>query len=75
MHELDASSLADEIVHQLGQLGLDPSKTMASVMSGHLSRVQAIVQHTLGHSCLYVHHYAHWLNIVSVDTACGYDVN
>ena len=26
VHELDASSLAGEIMNQLGQLGLDPSK-------------------------------------------------
>ena len=57
MHELDASSLG-EIMRQLGQLDLDPSKCIsqcyggASVMSGHLSGVQAIVQHILGHSCL-----------------------
>ena len=45
-------------------------------MSGHLSGVQAIVQCTLGHSCLYVHCYAHRLNLVLVDTARGNnDVN
>ena len=75
VHELDASSLAGEIMRQLGQLGLDPSKCIsqcydgASVMSGHLAGVQAIVQRTLGHGCLYIHCYAHRLNLVLVDTA------
>ena len=76
MHELlDVSSLADEIMRQLGQLGLDPSKCIsqcydgASVTSGHLAGAQAIVQCTLGCGCLYVHCYAHWLNLVLVDTA------
>ena len=79
VHELDASSLAGEIMRQLGQLGLDPSKCIsqcydgASVMSGHLAGVQAIVQRTLGHGCLYIHCYAHRLNLVLVDTARGND--
>ena len=78
VYELDASSLAGEIMCQLGQLGLNPSKCIsqcydgASVMSGHLSGVQAIVQRTL----LYVHCYAHRLNLVLLDTARGNnDVN
>ena len=68
VHELDASSLVGEIMHQLGQLDLDPSKCIshcydgASVMSGHLAGVQVIVHHTLGHGCLYIHCYAHQLN-------------
>lgn len=65
VHELQASSLAGEIMHQLGQLGLDPSKCIsqcydgALVMSGHLAGVQAIVQRTLSHGCLYIHCCAH----------------
>ena len=82
VHELDAASLAGEIMRQAGQLRLDPSKCVsqcydgASVMSGRLTGVQAIVQRTLGHGCLYVHCYAHRLNLVLVDTARGNnDVN
>ena len=82
VHELDAASLAGETMRQLGQLGLNPSKCVsqcydgASVMSGHLTGVQAIAQCTLGHGCLYVHCCAHRLNLVLVDTARGNnDVN
>ena len=42
-------------------------------MSGHLAGAQAIVQCTIGHGCLYVHCYAHLLNLVLVDTARGND--
>ena len=79
MHELDASSLAVEIIRQLGHLGLNSSKCIsqcydgASVMSGYLAGVQTVVQCTLGHGCLYVHCYAHRLNLVLVDTARGSD--
>ena len=69
-------------MRQLGQLGLDPSKCISqcydrvSVMSGHLTGVQAIVQRTLGRGCLYVHCYAHRHNLVLVETARGNnDVN
>ena len=45
----------------MGQLGVDPKKCIsqcyngASVMSGHLAGVQAIIQRTVGHECLYTH--------------------
>ena len=36
VHELDASSLAGEIIRQLGQLGLNPSKCIShNAMMGH----------------------------------------
>ena len=75
VHELDASSLAGEIMRKIGELGLESKKCVsqcydgASVMSGHLAGVQAIVQRTLGHECLYVHCYAHRLNLVLVNIA------
>ena len=77
VHELDASSLAGEIMRKIGELGLESKKCVsqcydgASVMSGHLAGVQAIVQRTLGHECLYVHCYAHRLNLVLVNIARG----
>ena len=77
VHKLDAASLAGEIMYQLGVLDLNPKKCIsqcydgASVMSGHLAGVQAIVQRSLGHECLYVHCYAHRLNLVLVNTARG----
>ena len=82
VHKLNASSLAGEIVHQLGKLGVDPKQCVsqcydgASVMSGHLSGVQAIVRQIVGNGCLYVHCYAHRLNLVIVNTVRGIqDVN
>lgn len=77
VHELNAASLAGEIMRKIGELGLETKKCVsqcydgASVMSGHLAAIQAIVQCTLGHECLYVHCYAHHFNLVLVNTARG----
>lgn len=77
VHELDAFSLTGEIMRKIGELGLESEQCVsqcydgASVMSGHLAGVQVIVQRTLSHECVYVHCYAHRLNLVLVNTAQG----
>ena len=41
----------------------------ASVMSGHLSGVQSRIRERVGSGCVYIHCYAHRLNLVVVNTA------
>ena len=61
MHELDASAITDEIASVLGKQGINVKQCYdgASVMSGRRS------------GCIYIHCYAHRLNLVVVDTARG----
>ena len=60
---------------QLHSLGLSLTRCIAqcydgaSVMSGHLSGVQKHIQDKAGSGCVYVHCYAHRLNLVVVNTA------
>ena len=77
VHQLDAHSLAGELVHHLGKLGLNLKQCIsqcydgASVMSGHISGVQSIIRQIVGQACPYIHCYAHRLNLVLVNTARG----
>ena len=77
VHQLDASSLANAILSLLNELHLDTMRCVsqcydgASVMSGHLAGVQAIVKQSIGHECVYIHCYAHRLNLVVVSIARG----
>ena len=77
MHELDASAITDKIVSMLGKQGLDVKQCIAqcydgaSVMSGKRSGVQARFREIVGSGCIYIHCYAHRLNLVVVDTARG----
>ena len=70
---MDAEALATYIINTLQQHGLDPSKIVsqgydgASVMSGHCTGVQQRVKQVAPRA-LYVHCYAHCLNLVLVDT-------
>ena len=70
---MDAQALATYILDTLQQHGLDPSKIIsqgydgASVMSGHCTGVQQRVKQ-IAPQALYVHCYAHCLNLVLVDT-------
>ena len=71
---MDAEGLATYILDMLQQHGLDPSKIVsqgydgASVMSGHCTGMQQHIKH-VAPQALYVHCYAHCLNLVLVDTA------
>ena len=75
LHSLDAESVAREIVSQLEQLGLNVGNCIAqcydgaAVMSGHVSGVQTRITQALGGKCVYIHCYAHRLNLVLVNTA------
>ena len=77
MHELDASAITDEIVSVLGKQGINVKQCIAqcydgaSVMSGRRSGVQARFREIVGSGCIYIHCYAHRLNLVVVDTARG----
>ena len=70
---MDAEALATYILDTIRQHGLDPSKIIsqgydgASVMSGHCTGVQQRVKQ-VAPQALYVHCYAHCLNLVLVDT-------
>ena len=70
---MDAEALATYILDTIQQHGLDPSKIIsqgydgASVMSGHCTGVQQRVKQVTPQA-LYVHCYAHCLNLVLVDT-------
>ena len=77
MHELDAGALTEKIVSVLTDQGIDIKKCIAqcydgaSVMSGKRSGVQARFRDIAGSGCIYIHCYAHRLNLVIVDTARG----
>ena len=70
---MDAEALATYILDTIRQHGLDPSKIVsqgydgASVMSGRCTGVQQRVKQ-VAPQALYVHCYAHCLNLVLVDT-------
>ncbi|XP_011403267.1 PREDICTED: zinc finger MYM-type protein 1-like [Amphimedon queenslandica] len=69
---LDAESLTQYIVNTLSNYNLDPQLMVsqgydgAAVMSGHCSGVQQRVRQVAPHA-IYVHCYAHILNLVLVD--------
>ena len=73
MHELDASAITDEIASVLGKQGINVKQCIAqcydgaSVMSGRRSGVQARFREIVGSGCIYIHCYAHRLNLVVVD--------
>ncbi|XP_030834454.1 zinc finger MYM-type protein 1-like [Strongylocentrotus purpuratus] len=70
--DLDAKSLSNQIVREVGKLGLRKFDIVgqcydgASVMSGHLSGVQARLKEHFPNA-QYVHCHAHRLNLVLVD--------
>ena len=72
---LDAASLATQIIGEVMQLGLYIKDCIAqcydgaSVMSGHLSGVQSRIREKIGSGCVYIHCYAHHLNLVVVNKA------
>ena len=74
-HELDASSLAQKIMDGVERLGIDIKKCIAqcydgaSVMSGQSRGVQKKIRDVVGRGCIYVHCYAHRINLVVVSTA------
>ena len=77
MHKLDAAALTDSIISVLTKQGIDVKQCIAqcydgaSVMSGKRSGVQARFREVTGSGCIYIHCYAHRLNLVVVDTARG----
>ena len=77
MHELDAGAITDKIVSMLDKRGINIKQCIAqcydgaSVMSGKRSGVQARFREIVGSGCIYIHCYAHRLNLVVVDTARG----
>ena len=77
MYELHASALTEKIIAVLTEQGLDVKQCIAqcydgaSVMSGKRSGVQAQFREITGSPCIYIHCYAHRLNLVVVDTARG----
>ena len=78
VHELNALSLAAEIVRNLLELGLPLSQCVAqcydgaAVMAGRCQGVQVHVREQCKSPCLYVHCHAHRLNLVlvSASTCC-----
>ena len=78
MKKLDAESLANFILKQLDELGLERSDCIAqcydgaSVMSGWASGVQARVAEKVPQA-IYIHCYAHRLNLVLID--CVKNIN
>lgn len=76
VHELNALSLAAEIVRNLLELGLPLSQCVAqcydgaAVMAGRCQGVQVHVREQCKSPCLYVHCHAHRLNLVLV-SACN----
>ena len=72
---MDAEALATQIIHKVERLGLNMNECIAqcydgvSVMSGHLSGIQARIRERVGNKCFYIHCYAHRLNLVVVNTA------
>lgn len=73
--QLDAVALATQIIGEVVQLGLNIKDCVAqcydgaAVMSGHLSGVQSRIRERVGSGCVYIHCYAHRLNLVVVNTA------
>lgn len=78
MQQLDAESLANFILKKLDELGLELSNCIAqcydgaSVMSGWASGVQARVAEKVPHA-IYIHCYAHRLNLVLIDCVKNLD--
>ena len=70
---LDAESLAESIIDELNKIGIQIDNLIgqgydgASVMSGHLSGVQERIRRKIPQA-LYVHCFAHRLNLVIVET-------
>ena len=75
MHELDAGAITENIVSMLDKTNIKQCISQcydgASVMSGRRSGVQARFREIVVSSCIYIHCYAHRLNLVVVDTAHG----
>ena len=75
--ELDATSLATQIMGEVLKLGLNIKECVAqcydgaAVMTGHLSGVQKKIRKKAGSGCVYIHCYGHRLNLVVVNTASG----
>ncbi|XP_039300524.1 zinc finger MYM-type protein 1-like, partial [Nilaparvata lugens] len=73
--ELSAKSLFSEISQFLENSGLNIKRFVgqaydgASVMSGHLTGVNVLVREVAENPCVYVHCYAHRLNLILVDMA------
>ena len=61
LEELDAKSLAEKIVHETENLGLNMQNCVAqcydgaSVMSGKFKGVQARTKEIVGEQCTYIH--------------------
>ena len=78
-HELDAASLSHLIIAQPHSLGLSLSNHIAQcydsalVMSGHQSEVQKPIQAEAGSGSVYIHCYAHCLNLIVVKIAYSID--
>ena len=78
--QLDATALATQIIGEVMKLGLNIKECVAqcydgaSVMSGHLSGVQNQIQERVGSGCVYIHCYAHRLNLVVVNTTSSIKV-
>jgi Domain of unknown function (DUF4371) len=76
VQKLDARSLTSALVENMKNLGLNLAHCVgqcydgASVMSGRLNGVQVHVRMECKSPCLYVHCYAHRINLVVVD-ACN----
>jgi len=76
VHDLDSLSLSNVIFSTFETKGIDVTKCVAqcydgaSVMSGRIHGVQARFRDMCGTPCIYVHCYAHRLNLVLVD-ACS----
>ncbi|XP_039282938.1 zinc finger MYM-type protein 1-like [Nilaparvata lugens] len=73
--KLSAKSLFLEISQFLENSGLNIIKCIgqayngASVISGHLTGVNVLVREVAENPCVYVHCYAHRLNLILIDTA------
>ncbi|KAJ8896478.1 hypothetical protein PR048_001822 [Dryococelus australis] len=73
LDQLNAHALANRINFFLNSVGLDLTNCVsqpfdgASVTSGALNGVQALIRHLTNNYCTYVHGHAHRLNLILVD--------
>lgn len=80
LDELNARALSDKALEHLSSIGLVPEKCIAqaydgaSVMSGGTNGVQSLFRKAAKNPCVYVHCYAHRVNLVLVDVSKTVDI-
>ena len=75
LSQLNAESIANSALEYLVSVDFDPCKCIgqaydgAAVMSGKINGVQRLLRQKVNNPCVYVHCYAHRLNLVLVDVS------